>query len=214
MGSFSGRRLAVRTATAALLAVVAAGGMSVAAGGAYASVSGAPNGKPGPVSGAAPVKSSRPAERPRVRPGRRRTRPRGPRRSAPPAAAAASQLLGNPGFETGTAAPWTATHRRHRQRHARGRALRLLEGLAGRLRHHPHRHAVPAGDHPGRLHRRDVQLLAAHRHRRDHHHDRVRQADRSRPNGTTLATYSNLDAATGYQPEHLLLANYAGRPSA
>jgi serine protease len=46
--------------------------------------------------------------------------------------------------------------------------------------HHPHRHPVPDGDHPGRLHRHDVQLLAAHRHRRGHHHDPVRQADHHR----------------------------------
>ena len=66
--------------------------------------------------------------------------------------------------------------RRDRQLHQPAGPHRDLEGLDERLRQHPHRHPDPVGDHPGRL-RGDVQLLAAHRHRRNHHHDRLRQAD-------------------------------------
>ena len=47
------------------------------------------------------------------------------------------QKLGNPGFETGTATPWTASLGRHRQLHRRAGPRRQLEGLAGRLRHAP-----------------------------------------------------------------------------
>ena len=89
-----------------------------------------------------------------------------------------TQLLGNPGFETGSAAPWTSTAAVINENgDGRDLPLRHLVRLAGRVRHHPHRHPVPDGDHPGGLHGDVVQLLAAHRHRRDHHHDRLRQAD-------------------------------------
>jgi len=54
----------------------------------------------------------------------------------------------------------------------RGPTRRQLVCLAGRLRHQPHRHHERVVDDPGRL-RRDVQLLAAHRHRRDQHHHRL-----------------------------------------
>jgi hypothetical protein len=110
MGPFSGRRLAVRTATAALLAAVAAGGMSIAAGGAYASVSGTAKGQPGPVYGAAPVK---PWPASAAAHGTAGTATNSSSRasaiSASTAAGCGTQLLGNPGFETGSAAPWTAT---------------------------------------------------------------------------------------------------------
>jgi hypothetical protein len=110
MGSFiSGRRLAVRAATAALLAAVAAGGMSVAAGGAYASVNGAAKGKPGPVYGAAPVKPWPASEAAQGTAGAANSSSRASAISATAAAGCGTQLLGNPGFETGSAAPWAVT---------------------------------------------------------------------------------------------------------
>jgi hypothetical protein len=110
MGPFSGRRLAVRTATAALLAAVAAGGMSIAAGGAYASVSGTAKGQPGPVYAAAPVKPWPASAAARGTAGTAtNSSSRASAISASTAAGCGTQLLGNPGFETGSAAPWTAT---------------------------------------------------------------------------------------------------------
>ncbi len=63
-----------------------------------------------------------------------------------------------------------------RQLRQPGRARGCLEGVAGRLRHHAHRHAQPVGGHPCRVWR-DALLLPAHRLRRDHVLDAVRQAD-------------------------------------
>ena len=71
--------------------------------------------------------------------------------------------------------------RRHQpQRRRRDLAQRHLVRLARRLRHHPHRHPLPGRDDPGGLHRHHGQLLAAHRHRRDHQDDGLRQADHHR----------------------------------
>ena len=99
--------------------------------------------------------------------------PRRPRRGC-----TAGQLLGNPGFETGAATPWSATPAVVTNDPGEAAAHRHLEGLAGRLRDHPHRHAVPDGDRAERVHQRRVLLLPAHRQRGDHDHDGVRQADR------------------------------------
>ena len=81
--------------------------------------------------------------------------------------ASPGQKLGNPGFETGNGAPWTASAGVDRQLGRRAGPLRQLEGLAGRLRDHPHRHAHAVGDDPGGL-RGDADVLPPHRHRGDH----------------------------------------------
>ena len=65
--------------------------------------------------------------------------------------------------------------RRHRQLRQPGRPRGQLEGVARRLRHHPHRHAQPVGRHPGGL-RGDALLLVAHRLGGDDNVDAVRQA--------------------------------------
>ena len=58
------------------------------------------------------------------------------------------------------------------------------------------------------MHQRRVLLLAAHRQRGDHDDDRVRPADRQ--GATTLATFSNLNKATGYVQRSFALSGVAG----
>ncbi len=81
---------------------------------------------------------------------------------------AAAQLLGNPGFETGSAAPWTTTAGVVNSNGAGDVPLRHLVRLARRLRHHPHRHRRPDVTIPATCKRR-LHLLAARRHGGDHH---------------------------------------------
>ena len=118
-------------------------------------------------------------------------------------------MLGNPGFETGTAA-WTATPAVIAENRPRAPAHRHLGRLAGRLRHHAHRHAVPVRDDPGSLHQHHVQLLDAHRHGRTTTttaYDKLTIT----ANGTTIATFSNLNHANGYQQHSYSLGSFAGQ---
>ena len=88
---------------------------------------------------------------------------------------------GQPGLRDRRSRTMGINRRCHQpQRCRRDLAQRHLVRVARRLRHDAHRHAVAICDDPGRLHGLDVQLLAAHRHRRDDHHDAVRQADHHR----------------------------------
>ena len=90
-----------------------------------------------------------------------RRRTRRPRRSRSTVSAASActpaQLLGNPGFETGSAAPWTSTAGVINPNGAGETvALRHVLRVAGRVWHHPHRHVEPIGDDPGRVHELDA----------------------------------------------------------
>jgi hypothetical protein len=69
--------------------------------------------------------------------------------------------------------------RRHRRQRQGTDAQRNLGRLAGRSRHHAHRHFVPGRHGAQRLLDVPAQLLAAHRHRRDFHDHGVRHADRA-----------------------------------
>ena len=102
--------------------------------------------------------------------------------------------------------------RRHQRNSTRDRPLRHLEGLAGRLRHHPHRHAVPDGDDPGRLHG-DVFSFWLHIDTAETTTTTAYDKLTVKANGTTLATYSNLNKNTGYAQHTFSLASFAGRPS-
>jgi subtilase family serine protease len=92
-----------------------------------------------------------------------------------------SQLLGNPGFETGSAAPWTTStgiiqsNGSGESAHA-GTWFAWMDGY-GATHTDTLSQTVAI---PGRVHQHDAQLLAAHRHGRDHHDGPVRQADRYR----------------------------------
>ena len=87
------------------------------------------------------------------------------------------QKIANPGFESGSAVVDGQQQCDRPERSLRTGAHRYLECVAGRLRHHAHRHPDPVGCHPGRLPRQPV-VLAAHRHRRDDQDHGLRQADR------------------------------------
>jgi hypothetical protein len=89
--------------------------------------------------------------------------------SATPNACAAQQLLGNTGFETGTAAPWSATsgvisNNSTEPAHT-GSSKAWLDGYGTT---HTYTLSQPV-TLPHRLHQPHVQLLHAHRHCRDHH---------------------------------------------
>ncbi|MEZ5191229.1 MAG: M4 family metallopeptidase [Nocardioides sp.] len=82
-------------------------------------------------------------------------RPRSPGRSvvAVVAAAARGSCSATKGFESGNVV-WSASSGVITNFHqSAARADRLVEGVAGRLRHHAHRHAEPGGIHPERVQR-------------------------------------------------------------
>jgi hypothetical protein len=212
MGPFSGRRLAVRTATAALLAAVAAGGMSIAAGGAYASVSGTAKGQPGPVYGAAPVKPWPASEAARGTAGTAtNSSSRASAISASTAAGCGTHLLGNPGFETGSAAPWAAT------------AGVINPNGAGETSHSGTWYAwldgygtthtdtlsqtvtIPAGC--------TATTFSFWLHIDTAETTTTTQFDKLTitANGTTLATFSNLSHASGYTQHSYSLGSFAGQ---
>jgi hypothetical protein len=212
MGPFPGRRLAVRTATAALLAAVAAGGMSIAAGGAYASVSGTAKGQPGPVYAAAPVKPWPASAAARGTAGTAtNSSSRASAISASTAAGCGTQLLGNPGFETGSAAPWTAT------------AGVINPNGAGETSHSGTWYAwldgygtthtdtlsqtvtIPAGC--------TATTVSFWLHIDTAETTTTTQFDKLTitANGTTLATFSNLSHASGYTQHRYSLGSFAGQ---
>ncbi len=87
-----------------------------------------------------------------------------------------AQLLGNQGFESGNTT-WTASSgvitTSTSQAARTGSYKAWLDGYGV----DPHRHAVPVGDDPERLHGHEAHVLRPHRHGRDHHQLAVRQAD-------------------------------------
>ena len=122
--------------------------------------------------------------------------------------ASPGQKLGNPGFETGTA-PLDGDRRRARQLRRRAGARRHLEGLAGRLRHDPHRHApqsvtIPAGC---------AATLTFWLHIDTAETTTTTAYDKLtvKAGATTLATYSNLNKATGYSQKSFNLSSFAGQ---
>jgi len=91
----------------------------------------------------------------------------------------AAQILGNPGFETGTASPWVATtgvvdSSTSEAAHA-GSWKAWLNGYGSAH----NRHALSTGRDLVDGDERNADVLAAHRHRRDDHDDRVRHARRA-----------------------------------
>jgi hypothetical protein len=72
-----------------------------------------------------------------------------------------------------------------------------------------HRHLVADGNDPSRMYG-NTHILATHRYGRDHDDDSVRPTDR--PNGTTtVATFSNLNKAAGYQLRTFNVSAFAGQ---
>ena len=139
------------------------------------------------------------------------TRRRSPRRTAPAppaarrspgrsrpraaAAAAAGQKLAQPRLRVGRH-PLDAELRRHQ--HRRGaRARRLGLRLARRVRHHPHRHAVPVGGHPGRL-QGHADLLPVDLDTAETTTTTAYDKLTLTANGTSKQTFSNLNKGTGY----------------
>ena len=129
----------------------------------------------------------------------------------------AAQLLGNPGFETGTAAPWTAasgviSDSTKEPPHS-GKWDAWLDGY-GKTTTDTLSQAVTV---PSGCSTLPAELLAAHRHRRDHQDHRLRHPDRCRCSTAparcsgTLATFSNLNAASGYVQHTYNLSAYAGQ---
>ena len=132
-----------------------------------------------------------------------------PGRSAPPAAAARPRPAARqPRLRDRLRRPWTATtgviDDDARAAHT-GTWKAWLDGYGTT---HTDT-AVPVRDHPGRLHRHPFTFwLHIDTAETDHH--ALRQADRHR-NGTTMATYSNLNDNTGYAQKTISLSSYAGQ---
>ena len=126
------------------------------------------------------------------------------------AACVPAQLIGNPGFETGTA-PWTASSGvigafSGQSAHG-GTRFAWLDGYGS-----AHTDTLSQTGRPaGRLHDRDADLLAAHRHRRDDGHHRLRQADRASSAPPPSPRYSNVNTATGYQQRTVDVSAFAGQ---
>ena len=131
----------------------------------------------------------------------------------PAVAARAAQKIANPGFESGAAA-LDGDLRRDRavravaaSRRTRGTWDAWLDGYGT----HAHRHALAVGDDPDRLHELHAVVLAAHRHRprrrRRAQYDKLTVTLGS----TTLATYSNLNKASGYVQRSFNVSGFAGQ---
>ncbi len=123
----------------------------------------------------------------------------------------ASQLLGNPGFETGSAAPWTST------------AGVINPNGAGETSHSGTWYAWLDGygtTHTDTL-SQAVTIPAACTHTTFSFWLHIDTAETTRTtafdkltitaNGTTIATFSNLNAASGYQQHSYSLGSFAGQ---
>ena len=120
--------------------------------------------------------------------------------------------LANPGFESG-AVSWTGTSGVDHQRRQRPGPHRLVEGVAQRLRHQHHRHAVAERDHP----RRVSATLSFHLYVSSAEtttttaYDRLQVQVVSGGTTTTLGTFSNLDKGTSYVQRSFNLSAFTGR---
>src|SRR5262249_9800860 len=127
-----------------------------------------------------------------------------------PGGGCSGQLLGNPGFETGSAPPWTTTPgvinaNGSGQTSHSGSWFAWLHGYGPT---HTHTLAptnnLPAGSHAGFTFWLHIDTAET---------TRTIQYDKLtvKANSTLLATYSNLNAATGYSQKSFDLSAFAGQ---
>ena len=127
-----------------------------------------------------------------------------------PATCAAGQLLGNPGFETGSAAPWRATagvvsNSTSQPPHAGSWDAWLAGYGTARTDTLSQAVAVPAGCATASL------TFWLHIDTAETTTSTVYDKLTVTANGTTVASYSNLNAATGYTKRTVNLAGYIGQ---
>ena len=129
---------------------------------------------------------------------------------------APGQKLGNPGFESGNTA-WTASSGVIAAHSSQPARTGTYKRLAERVRPHPHRDARPVGEPAGRLPvvRTSASGCTSTRPRpppaSPYDKLKVQVLNSSGTVLATLATYSNLNKATGYSQKSFSLAAYAGQ---